>query len=153
KTTHQIDTIPVAGTFARSQHSKNPLIRAMRRLFIGIPSEPYRWIRGVGRLRHMDMLIIPGTGLLSDAYGLLGWGPYTLFKWSLIAKICRCKLLFVSVGAGPVHSRLGRWLVKSALSLANFRSYRDNSTKQYLKSIGFHADSDLVYPDLVFSLP
>ena len=99
------------------------------------------------------MLIIPGTGLLSDAYGLLGWGPYTLFKWSLIAKICGSKLLFVSVGAGPIHGILGRWIVKSALSLADFRSYRDDSTKQYLKSIGFRADGDRVYPDLVFSLP
>jgi polysaccharide pyruvyl transferase WcaK-like protein len=98
------------------------------------------------------MLIIPGTGLLSDAYGLLSWGPYSLLRWSLIAKICRCKLLFVSVGAGPIHGVLGRWFVKSALSLADYRSYRDDATKQYLKSIGFRTDNDFVYPDLVFSL-
>jgi polysaccharide pyruvyl transferase WcaK-like protein len=150
KATHKIDTIPVAESFFKSWRPQNPLVR---RLFIGIPSEPYRWIRGVWRLRHTDMLIIPGTGLLSDAYGLLNWGPYTLFKWSLIAKICRCKLLFVSVGAGPIHGLLGLWFVKSALFLADFRSYRDDSTKQYLKSIGFRADNDRVYPDLVFGLP
>jgi polysaccharide pyruvyl transferase WcaK-like protein len=97
--------------------------------------------------------MIPGTGLLTDAYGLLGWGPYNLFKWSLIAKICGCKLLFVSVGAGPIYGALGRCFVRSALSLADFRSYRDTSTKQYLKGIGFRADNDRVYPDLVFSLP
>jgi polysaccharide pyruvyl transferase WcaK-like protein len=153
KATHKIDAIPVAETFVKSWRPRNPLLKVVRRLFVGIPSEPYRWIKGVSSLRHTDMLIIPGTGLLSDAYGLLGWGPYTLFKWSLIAKICRCKLLFVSVGAGPIHGVLGRWIVKSALSLADFRSYRDNSTKQYLKSIGFRADNDRVYPDLVFSLP
>jgi len=105
------------------------------------------------RLRRTDMLIIPGTGLLTDAYGLLSWGPYNMFKWSLIAKICRCKLLFVSVGAGPIYGALGRCFVKSALSLADFRSYRENSTMQYLKGIGFRADNDQVYPDLVFSLP
>ena len=70
-----------------------------------------------------------------------------------MAKLCRCKLLFVSVGAGPIYSALGRCFVKSALSLADFRSYRDNATKQYLKHIGFRADNDRVYPDLVFSLP
>jgi polysaccharide pyruvyl transferase WcaK-like protein len=37
--------------------------------------------------------------------------------------------------------------------LADFRSYRDEASKRYLKSIGFHADDDRVYPDLVFSLP
>jgi len=105
------------------------------------------------RLMRIDMLIIPGTGLLTDAYGLLGFGPYNMFKWSLIAKICRCKLLFVSVGAGPIYGILGRCFVRSSLSLADFRSYRDKSTVQYLEGIGFRSDSDRVYPDLAFSLP
>jgi hypothetical protein len=48
---------------------------------------------------------------------------------------------------------LGKWLVKSALSLGDFRSHRDNSTMQYLRGIGFRADNDRVHPDLVFSLP
>src|SRR5262249_22573397 len=47
----------------------------------------------------------------------------------------------------------GRSLARLALSLADFRSYRDNSTKQYVKSIGFRAEGDPVYPDLAFSLP
>ena len=82
----------------------------VRSVCIGIPSEVYRWIKGLIKLRRTDMLIIPGTGLLTDAYGLRNWGPYNLFKWSLIAKVCRCKLLFVSVGAGPVYGALGRLL-------------------------------------------
>ena len=99
------------------------------------------------------MLIIPGTGLLTDAYGLVSWGPYNMFKWSLVAKACHCKVLFVSVGAGPIYGALGRFFVKSALCLADFRSYRDKSTMQYLKGIGLRADNDRIYPDLVFSLP
>ncbi len=99
------------------------------------------------------MLIIPGTGLLTDSYGLLSWGPYSLFKWSLIAKVRGCKLLFVSVGAGPLYGVLGRYFVKSALSMADFRSFRDNASKAYMESIGFVKKSDRVYPDLVFSLP
>jgi polysaccharide pyruvyl transferase WcaK-like protein len=61
--------------------------------------------------------------------------------------------LFVSVGAGPLYSSLGKYLVKSALSLANFRSYRDTASLEYLKGIGLPTNSDQVYPDLVFSLP
>src|SRR5260370_24656917 len=99
------------------------------------------------------MIIVPGTGLLTDAFGLFGWGPYSLFKWSLIAKVCGCKLLLVSVGAGPLYTGLGRWLVRSILSLPDFPSYRDSSTKQYLASIGVRADNDRIYPDLAFSLP
>ncbi|HMJ23992.1 MAG TPA: polysaccharide pyruvyl transferase family protein, partial [Terriglobales bacterium] len=121
--------------------------------FIGAPSELCRWFETFKTLKAADVLIIPGTGLLTDAYGLLEWGPYNLFKWSLIAKVCRCKLLFVSVGAGPVYSTLGKYFVKSALSFADFRSYRDNATLDHLKGIGFATNSDRIYPDLVFSLP
>jgi polysaccharide pyruvyl transferase WcaK-like protein len=151
--THQVKAIPISDTFVKAWLPRNPLLRLVRRAFIGIPGELCRWINGLMRLTRTDVLIIPGTGLLTDAYGLSGWGPYNLFKWSLMAKSCRCKLLFVSVGAGPINGALGRWFVKSALSLADFRSYRDNSTMLYLKSIGFCTDSDRIYPDLAFSLP
>src|SRR5262249_49966506 len=124
---HQIQTIPIMHTLIKWR-PRNLVLRAVRIVCIGIPSELYRWANGFLRLRRIDMLIIPGTGLLTDAYGLRGWGPYNMFKWSLIAKVCRCKLIFVSVGAGPIYGFLGRRFVKSALSLADFRSYRDKST-------------------------
>jgi polysaccharide pyruvyl transferase WcaK-like protein len=150
---HQIEAIPIAEQFVKAGFPRNRLLRIIRRVLVGIPSELYRWIKALMRLNNTNMLIIPGTGLLTDAYGLTRWGPYSMFKWCLIAKVCRCKLLFVSVGAGPIYGGLGRWLAKSALSLADFRTYRDDSSKQYLKDIGFRADNDQVYPDLVFSLP
>jgi polysaccharide pyruvyl transferase WcaK-like protein len=151
--THHIEAISIADRFVKSWNPVNPLIRVLRKVCIGVPGQLYQWVRGLVTLRGTDMLIIPGTGLLTDAYGLFNEGPYNLLKWSLIAKACRCKLLFVSVGAGPVYSTLGRHFVKSALSLADFRSYRDDSTKHYLNDLGLRAGNDRVYPDLVFSLP
>lgn len=118
-----------------------------------MPCEIFRWLDGLRTLKPHDIFVIPGTGLVSDAYGLTGWGPYNLFKWSLIAKLRGCKLLFVSVGAGPLYGRLGRFFAKSALGLADFRSYRDASSLKYLQSIGFVKSTDRVYPDLAFSLP
>jgi polysaccharide pyruvyl transferase WcaK-like protein len=150
---HKIEAIPISENLAKAWVPGNRLLRLIRRLVIGIPSEPYRWIADFMRIRRVDILIVAGTGLLTDAYGLGGFGPYNLFRWSLTAKICGCKLFFVSVGAGPIKSVAGKWLVKSALSLADFRSYRDDSTVQYLNGIGFHTDDDRVYPDLAFSLP
>jgi polysaccharide pyruvyl transferase WcaK-like protein len=150
---HQIEVIPISQKFVKSWSPRSRFLRLMRRAVVGIPSEPYRWIAGFTKLRRTDVLVVAGTGLLTDVYGLTGWGPYNLFKWALIAKICRCKLFFVSVGAGPFKSASGKWLVKSALSLADFRSYRDISTMQCLNSIGFRTDNDRVYPDLAFSLP
>ena len=151
--TQKIETVPISRTFAKPGRLRTRLARLLRRIFIGVPSELCRWLDAFKTLKGTDVLIIPGTGLLTDAYGLRGWGPYNLFKWSLIAKLRACELLFVSVGAGPLYSTLGRKFVKSALSMADFRSYRDNASLEYLKRIGFETNSDRVYPDLVFSLP
>lgn len=131
----------------------NAVLRLLRRIFVGVPLEMYRWFRAVIRFKGTDMLIMTGTGMLGD----FGIGPfglhYDILKWSIIAKLCRCKLLFVSVGAGPIRHPLSRFFVKAALTLANYRSYRDAFSKNYLQSIGFDTKNDRVYPDLAFSLP
>lgn len=147
--THQIEAVPIAEALFGSWAPRSPVVR----LLIGIPSEPYRWVKGFLMLKHTRALIVPGTGLLSDAYGIRSWGPYNSFRWSLLAKLRGCKLYYICVGAGPIHGNLARFFVKSALSLANSRSYRDYSTKRYLKSVGFSVEDDPVYPDLVFGLP
>jgi polysaccharide pyruvyl transferase WcaK-like protein len=40
-----------------------------------------------------------------------------------------------------------------ALALADYRSYRDVSSKDHLEAIGVDVKNDAVYPDLAFSLP
>lgn len=152
--THRIGAVPIARTYVKSWAPRNRLAKAARQLCIWI-GEPIRWLECIANLWGADILVIPGTGLLTDAYGLmgLGWGPYGLLRWAATAKICRCRLVFVSVGAGPFFSSVGKFLVKSMLSLADFRSYRDESTVHHLQGIGFPADRDRVLPDLAFSLP
>jgi polysaccharide pyruvyl transferase WcaK-like protein len=48
---------------------------------------------------------------------------------------------------------VGKWLIKGALALADFRSYRDAASLQYLTARGLTASDDPIYPDLAFSLP
>ena len=150
---YDVAAVPSRVAIVRPWALRHPLAKLARKLTIGIPSELYRWLKGLRLLWRTNALIIPGTGLLTDVYTFLNWGPYDVFRWSVTAKLCRCKLLFVSVGAGPMYSRIGRFFIKAALSLADFRSYRDESTRRYLSSIGFRTDDDSVYPDLAFSLP
>lgn len=150
---YHIATVPIGGFVVKPWNLRNPVSRLFRKVFVGIPSELYRWVERVRTLWGTDVLIVVGTGLLTDSFSLAGWGPYSTFKWSVAAKLCGCQLSFVSVGAGPLGRKAGRFLVKSSLSLADFRSYRDEATLQYLKGIGFGADGDRVYPDLAYSLP
>jgi polysaccharide pyruvyl transferase WcaK-like protein len=151
---HNIPAFPMRGMPKEVwREQNNPLMRFLLKALIRMPTELMGWVKAFKILKGTHMLIVPGTGFLTDAYTTsFGW-PYEIFKWSLMAKLCRCKLLYVSVGAGPIYRRLSRWLIKSALSLADFRSYRDESTKEFLKGVGFPAHNDRVYPDLAFDLP
>jgi polysaccharide pyruvyl transferase WcaK-like protein len=155
---HGIPAFPMSYRFRRLFTSPplrghhNRMVKLARRLVIRLPLEILEWVKAFRILSGTSMLVMTGTGMLCD-YGI---GPldlhYEILKWSIIAKLRRCKLLFVSVGAGPIAHPLSRWIVKSALSLADYRSYRDEFSRQFLESIGFNTAKDFVYPDLVFSL-
>jgi polysaccharide pyruvyl transferase WcaK-like protein len=151
--TYGVAAVAISRAIAKPWSLHSRLVRWFLKVFIGVPSELNRWLDAFRALKRADILFIPGTGLLTDAFGNSSWGPYNVFKWSLMARLRGCKVRFVSVGAGPLDGALGRFLVKSALSLADFRSYRDQSSMKFLEGIGFRGPRDRVYPDLVFSLP
>jgi len=137
------------GVYARSD---NTLARGLRKL-VRVATEPYRWYRAFKMLKGKDMLLITGLGMLGD-FGISPFGlHYDIVGWSIVAKLCRCKLEFVSVGVGPIRHPVSRWFVKTALALGDYRSYRDRFSKEYLEGIGFSTMSDRVHPDLAFSLP
>ncbi|MGY4303998.1 polysaccharide pyruvyl transferase WcaK-like protein [Bradyrhizobium sp. USDA 4369] len=104
-------------------------------------------------VRKLDVLIIPGTGILNDycapPFGL----PYTLFRWCLAARLCGTRLALVSIGAGPLHHGLTKWFVLRSAAMATYRSYRNLFSKNYLAGLGFDVSNDPVYPDLAFALP
>jgi polysaccharide pyruvyl transferase WcaK-like protein len=138
--------------FKSSGARSGRLIRFLRRFFIRLPLELLEWFKAFRALKGTRMLVMTGTGMLGD----LGIGAldlhYEILKWSIIAKLRGSRLLFVSVGAGPIADPLSRWIVKRALALADYRSYRDAFSKEYLARIGFDSRRDPVYPDLGFSL-
>ncbi len=128
-------------------------VKWARRIVFRLPLEFWHWVKAFRIMRRTDMLIVPGTQVVSDyCTGPLSW-PYDIFMWSLAAKLCRTKVLFVCVGVGPINHPLSRWFIKTALRMADYRSYREGASKSYLESLGFRPNGDAVYPDLVFSLP
>jgi polysaccharide pyruvyl transferase WcaK-like protein len=123
------------------------------KLFIKVSAEIVSWINTFRYLHKVEFVIIPGTGILDD-YRLDPFGiPYNLLRWCLTAKISGAKLLFVSIGAGPIRHPLSRFFMKTAARFATYRSYRDNVSRDYMERIGVDASDDPIYPDLVFSLP
>jgi polysaccharide pyruvyl transferase WcaK-like protein len=155
---HEIAAFPseavdrTAAERSDSRTLRGKLTRIFRIVFQRIPHELVHWIRCLHALSGTDILVIAGTGIVADYLcGPLGW-PYDIFKLSTLATLCRVKLVFLSVGAGPIHHPLSRWFLKRSLALAYHRSYRDVVSKQYLQKIGFNTEHDFVYPDVVFGL-
>jgi polysaccharide pyruvyl transferase WcaK-like protein len=150
--THRIEAVPHTLRRVRIWDRSVRLDKRVLLAMVGLGEELGEYVRAWRVLESTDAFIVPGTGLLTDVFGLSGWGPYGLFKWTLVAKLRRCKVMFVSVGAGPIYSGWGRVLSRYALSLADYRSYRDATSKTILEGLGVRATRDRVYPDLVFGL-
>ena len=150
--THRIAAVPHTVRSARIWDREFPVSKRLRMATLGLSEEIQEYVRAWRTLEGTDMLIVPGTGLLTDAFGLSGWGPYGLLKWALVAKLRGCDVMFVSVGAGPLHSASGRRVVKWALSLAAYRSYRDAPSRELVEATGLRVKDDGIYPDLVFGL-
>lgn len=116
------------------------------------PSKLADLIYAFNRTRDLDVVIMPGTGLLASiGEPIFGW-PYHLFSWCLASRLNGGRLLFVSTGAGPIPNPISRCMMTSAARLASYRSFRDADSRARLLQFGLHSEGDPVYPDVAFGL-
>lgn len=108
--------------------------------------------RNVSILRDLDLLVFSGGGQVSDDWGGPWDHPWSMFKWSLCARLAGTPVAMVSVGAGPIDTPLSRWFFFGALRMARYRSVRDLESREYLRNHGCSLPVE-VYPDLAFSHP
>jgi|WetSurMetagenome_2_1015567.scaffolds.fasta_scaffold00167_7 polysaccharide pyruvyl transferase WcaK-like protein len=151
---HDIHAIPISDRHKKRRPNRDSItVKIAQKILLEIPEEILRWIKAFHSLKGVNMLIMTGTGMITDdddgSWGL----PYELMKWTLIAKIRHSRVLYVSVGAEPIHHWMTKWFFKLALFLADYRSFRDAKSKEYLRGIGIDVNQDPVYPDLAYSLP
>jgi polysaccharide pyruvyl transferase WcaK-like protein len=119
---------------------------------LAVPRELAFLASSYRRLRGTHLLLVAGSGQLNDYWKGGPWGfPFTLFKWSLLARATGTKVAFLSLGAGPLRTRLGKFFIKQTLRLARYRSYRDADAQHCIMQLGVTGE-DPVVPDLVFSL-
>jgi polysaccharide pyruvyl transferase WcaK-like protein len=110
-------------------------------------------IEGYRFLRTQDLLVVSGGGQLDEEWGG-PWGhPLALFKWGVLAGIARVPFAMASVGACKVTSGTSRFLLRTALRFARYRSYRDQNSKEIAARILPSSLRDSVVPDLAFSMP
>ena len=102
-------------------------------------------------LKGMNLLIVAGSHQLNDFVDGPWAFPYTLLKWSFLARQAGASVVFLSMGAGPIETRLGALFLRRALKLASYRSYRDVTAQRVVDSLDVSA-SQRVVPDLAFGL-
>ena len=147
----------VGGRMKAAVKKAGPLFRianALRYALIVRPAQIIREIMLLGRslivVYELDMLIICGGGQLIDWGG--SWAfPYTLFKWTLLAKCANVKCVFLNTGAGPLDLSLSRWFVRRTLNMADYVSLRDHASGELLRKIGFRGKMKVV-TDIVWGL-
>lgn len=112
--------------------------------------EPGFLVRCFKNLKGVDLLIFAGSQQLIDFIGI--WHqPFTIFKWTWIARAAGTKVAFLSVGAGPISKSLGKYFIKHAFACAYYRSLRDENSRKVIDQLGVKADI-AIFPDLAYSL-
>jgi polysaccharide pyruvyl transferase WcaK-like protein len=126
-------------------------VRRLMRLIAEAAGEMKRLAQSYRHLKGIEMLIVAGSGPVSDEWNGSYGHPYSIFRWSVLAWLRRTKFVFLSVGAGPLKRPLARWMVRWSLKRAHYRSFRDPSSKALIDSMNLGGKNHL-YPDLAFSL-
>jgi polysaccharide pyruvyl transferase WcaK-like protein len=111
-------------------------------------------IRTFAWVRHYDVVIVPGMGVLEATVPIRPWAfPYCLFWLCFMARLTGTRVALVSVGSDLVPARATRWFIVQAARLAHYRSFRDEFSRNAMREMGVDVTADRVYPDLAFSLP
>jgi polysaccharide pyruvyl transferase WcaK-like protein len=135
--------------------SKAPsgLLRLIDIALLRTPRTIWNWIYTLGLLKRFDTVLVAGTGVFDDYRDSpFGW-PSRLLRWSLAARLRGVRLVFLSVGAGPIVNPISRLLMKISARLAAHRSYRDAESRTFMQSIGMDETNSPILPDLAFLLP
>lgn len=150
-----IKTLPIdVSELRKVEQSNSRLFDSFKHVFQRVIDEFRFWIQRPYWFKTVAQFIVVGTGVVDDMAVRWPWNaPYDLFKWCKAAKMGGAKVVFLSVGVGPIMNRVNRFLMLKALQIADYRSYRELTALDYLRSVNFDTTGDVIYPDLVFSLP
>lgn len=143
-----MEAVPVGMPPPRSR-----LYRAINSLLRDVPRKIHNVLFCFACTRDLDLLLVPGTGILDDfREAAFGW-PFVLLRWCIAATASGTRIAFVNIGAGPIENGLSRRFMKAAANLAGYRSYRDEVSRRFMNELGCDVSADTVRPDLAFALP
>lgn len=157
----KVDTAATTDESALRQYLKrSAMIRRTVSKIRNVVSAPGRFIgectflvKSFRTLRGLDLMIVAGSNQYLDNFGGIMGFPYTLLKWAVLCRLRRVKIVFMSIGAGPLEHRISKVMVRTAIRLGHFHSYRDEASLRLIEGQGSETRSqESVYPDLACNL-
>jgi polysaccharide pyruvyl transferase WcaK-like protein len=146
------ETFGIETVRIRSKKSEG-IANRLNSIFLKVPGKIMDFFQAFRHIRKASVMIVPGTGVLDDFGDGPAGMPLFVFTWCLAARLAGTRIVFVSIGAGPIKHRLSRWLMTSAARMAEYRSYRDAASREFMEKVGVDTSRDSMYPDLAFKLP
>lgn len=140
--------VPAKQLMTHRGHQGRADLPELLRKVLGRVADPLRtlWL-----LREVDVLVVPGTGVLETQLMARPWGlPYWLFLATAACRARGGRVALVSVGAEDAAHPVTRLLFRSTVHLASYVSVRDEASRDVVRSWG---RSVPVVPDLAFALP
>jgi len=132
-----------------------PLPGAVRDIVIAparIAREAAHIRRSLRFLGGASAVVVAGGGQLDELFGG-PWGhPWALLRYALLARATHAPFYVASVGTGTLASRSSRFLVRRALALARYRSFRDDRSRELVGAPGI-TGNDPTVPDLAYGVP
>ena len=147
---------PAAGRNGAKQGLKSvlkriPFLSGFAKSILECGRDAKFWVSSYKAVSGLDILVISGGGQLSDLWRGPWSHPYAIFRFCLLAKLAGKKLYFLNVGAGPLDHWLSRWFAKQAVQMADYRSFRDEDSRELVHRLGVKAETH-VNPDLAYGL-
>ena len=110
--------------------------------------------RTVALVGRVDVLVVPGTGVLESRLMSTPWGlPYWLALALLSCRLRRRSTALVSVGAEPATRSSTRLLMAQVIRSAGHVTYRDAASRTAALGMGSEGRPGDVVPDVAFHLP
>ncbi|MGN6205862.1 polysaccharide pyruvyl transferase family protein [Humibacter sp.] len=113
-----------------------------------------RLLRGaLAAARSVDVVVVAGTGGL-ERYGSGAFGtPFEIWALGRGSRMARRPFVLLDIGVEVLPRKLARFFVRGAGKSADYRSYRDSTSRANMIVNGLHeAASDPVVTDLAFAL-
>jgi polysaccharide pyruvyl transferase WcaK-like protein len=147
------ERLQVDATTIRARRPTGRLFRTRAGRVAQLPLRLLDVGRALRKAGQLDVLLVPGTGILDDYGGEQPYGwPMTLCVWMAAARARGTRTGMVAIGAGPLDHPVSRRLTRWVVSLVDRTSVRDTASLDFLVGIGCRLPADVVVPDVVFSL-